>query len=76
MFDRPENVRRVLRALYTVCGALFLLDFGFHRHVIHPFEGLWGFYAIYGWVACVTLVLIAKQLRKAVMRPEDYYDAD
>ena len=33
-------------------------------------------YGIFGFVACVALVLIAKQLRKVLMRREDYYDAD
>ena len=29
---------------------------------------------IYGFVACVLLVLIAKEMRKIVMRNDDYYD--
>ena len=32
-----------------------------------------GFYAIYGFVACVLLVVLAKVMRKVVMRPETYY---
>jgi len=43
---------------------------------VHPFEALWGFYAIYGFVACVVLVLLAKEMRKILMRDEDYYDRD
>jgi hypothetical protein len=35
---------------------------------------VFGFYGWFGFVACVALVLIAKQLRRIVMRPEDYYD--
>ena len=31
-------------------------------------------YAIYGCVACGILVLLGKQLRKIVMRKEDYYE--
>jgi len=34
---------------------------------------VWGFYALYGFVACVLLVLLAKEMRKLVMRNEDYY---
>jgi hypothetical protein len=30
-------------------------------------------YAIYGFVACVILVLIGRVLRRLVIRPEDYY---
>ncbi len=33
-----------------------------------------GFDAIYGFVACVGLVIAAKGLRVLLMRDEDYYD--
>jgi hypothetical protein len=44
------------------------------RHVERSWEGFPGFYAIYGFAGCVFLVLVAKQMRKVVMRDEDYYD--
>ena len=75
-FDDPGNVKKVLRVFYAVCAALLLADFVVHRHVVHEWEGLWGFYAGYGFVACVLLVLIAKEMRKLLMRREDYYDGD
>ena len=84
LFDDPRNVRVVLRILYAVCAAVFLLDIvnlGMHwlgagelRHAEHSWEVLPGFHPIYGFVACVALVLIAKQLRKILMRDEDFYD--
>jgi hypothetical protein len=74
VFDKPRNIRRVLRILYVICVLLLAADLIIHRHVIHDWESLWGFYGLYGFVACVTLVLLAKQLRRLVMRPEDYYD--
>lgn len=76
LFDNPQNVKRVLRGLYVVCAILFVLDFVLHRHVTHPWDSLWGFYPIYGFVACVLLVLIAKWMRKILMRPQDYYDEE
>lgn len=33
-------------------------------------------YALYGFVACVVLVLIGRILRRLVMRDENYYDGD
>ena len=74
VFDKPGNVKRVLVMLYAVSAILLLADFVVHRHVEHPLEGLPGFYAVYGFVGCVTLVMAAKQLRRWVMRPEEYYD--
>ena len=73
-FDKAQNVTRVLRIFYAICAVLFVLDFAIHRHVIHPWESLLGFYAFFGFIACVTLVLIAKEMRKVLMRREDYYD--
>jgi len=76
LFDNPRNVTRLLRGFYLVCAILLILDFALHRHVIHSWENIPGFYAIFGFVACVLLVLIAKEMRKVVMRKEDYYDVD
>jgi hypothetical protein len=76
LFDKPQNVKHVLKMLYAICGILFLIDFVYHRHVVHAWEGLWGFHAIYGFVACVALVLGAKEMRKLLMRREDYYGMD
>ena len=76
IFDNPRNVKRVLHALYGCCVFLFVLDFVIHRHIYHSWENLWGFYAIYGFVGCVVLVLVAKWIRKFIMRPEDYYNGE
>ena len=76
LFDKPQNVSRLLRGFYMLCGMLLLLDFMLHRHISHSWEHFPGFYALYGFVACVLLVLIAKEMRKVLMRKEDYYDVD
>ena len=75
-FDKPGNIRRTLHALYAVCAVLLLLDVILHRHVVHSWEWLWGFYPLYGFVGCVVLVLVAKWMRTFLMRPEDYYERD
>ncbi|MFQ5765441.1 MAG: hypothetical protein ACE5GT_10965 [Rhodospirillales bacterium] len=74
VFDNPRNVKRAIYFLFAICGITLVLDFVVRRHVDHPWEGLFGFYAVYGFVACVILVLVAKEMRKVVMRKEDYYD--
>ena len=76
LFDKPENVQRLLRGFYAVCALLVVADFFAHRHIEHSWERLPAFYAIYGFVSCVVLVVIAKEMRKFLMRPEDYYDHD
>lgn len=76
LFDDPRNVDRLLHGFYAVCAVLLVLDFFLHRHISHFWENLPGFYALFGFVACVVLVLVAKEMRKVVMRDEDYYDVD
>ncbi len=72
-FDNSENINFVLRIFYAICGFLVVADIFIHRHTIHSWEDIFGFYAIFGFIACVVLVLIATQIRKMLMRDEDYY---
>lgn len=74
IFDRPENVGRLLKGFYAICVLLVLADFFLHRHIGFAWEKIPAFYAIYGFVACVLLVLVAKKMRNVLMRKEDYYD--
>lgn len=73
-FDKPDNIRKMLKVFYVICGLLVVVDFIVHRHIYHDWENIPAFYAIYGFVGCVLLVLIAKEMRKVLMRKEDYYD--
>ncbi|VAW93105.1 FIG01058277: hypothetical protein [hydrothermal vent metagenome] len=73
LFDNPKNVKRVIHSLYIICIVLFILDFIINRHIYINLENLWGFYAVYGFIACVLLVLIAKWMRTFLMREESYY---
>jgi len=75
-FDKKKNIRRVLYVFYTLCALLLIADLVIHRHVAHSWENLFGFYAVFGFIACVVLVLVAKQMRKVLMRDEDYYTHD
>ena len=72
--DDPHNVDRLVRAFYAVCAVLLAIDVFVPKHGPYAIEHWFGFYGWFGFVACVALVLIAKQLRRVLMRPEDYYD--
>ena len=37
-------------------------------------DGLFGFFAVYGFAACVVMVLAAKALGALLKRPDEYYD--
>jgi len=74
--DDPHNVTKLFRGLWIACGLLIGIDLFLHRHEDFEFATVFGFHGAYGFFACVALVLAAKQLRKVLMRPEDYYDRD
>lgn len=71
---------RVIRCLLYACGVFMALDLLFlassvDKHAHYTWENAIWFYAAYGFVSCVLLVLISKHLlRPSVMRDEDYYD--
>ena len=73
--DDKKNVKKVVYGVYAICAVVGLLDLLPYKHHLHfNFEYWFGFYSVFGFVACVSLVLAAKVLRKIVMRDEDYYD--
>ena len=75
VFDKPENVKRVLKIFFSCLVVLLIGDFFVHQHAFFGWEEWPEFYAVYGFVACVVLVLVSKYvLRPLVMRDEDYYD--
>lgn len=75
-FDKPRNVKLTLIALYILCGITLVFEFFVNRHLSHPWEQLFGFHALYGFVVCISLVLAAKELRKLLIRQENYYDGE
>lgn len=76
IWDKPENVKRFLTLFWVICAVLFVADFFVERYQEHPLESIKTIYAVYGFVGIALLIVLAKLLRKVVMRSEDYYDAD
>lgn len=72
--DNPRNVDRVVWTVYAICAALLLVDFFVPKHGPFAVEHLFGFYGFYGFISAVGLVLVAKEMRRILKRPEDYYD--
>lgn len=75
LFDNPGNVKLLFVLFYLSLLILLVIDFFIYKHPHFPWEKWPGFYATYGFVACVVLVVAAKYiLRPLVKRKEDYYD--
>ena len=76
---RSENANKVWYGLVLICLSLVAFDFAYHgfyhdKHGYFVFETAVAFHAAYGFGAFVFVVLVGKELRKFLMRSEDYYD--
>ena len=83
--DDMANVRKIYIGLWVVCLTLLVGGEVALRRAHHAaeeagaahhgfaFESWPGFYGLFGFIGSVCLVLAAKELRKLLMRPEDYY---
>ncbi|MDH3628217.1 MAG: hypothetical protein OEV00_07675 [Acidobacteriota bacterium] len=67
-------MNRILWLLFAVCVVVLGADFFYHKHGHFSFENIFGFHALFGFTTFFGLVLVGKQLRKLLMRDEDYYD--
>lgn len=72
--DSEANRVKVRRYFYLCLLVLLVVDFFVHKHGHFSWESAPFFYAVYGFIACVSLIFLAKLLRRLVKRREDYYD--
>jgi hypothetical protein len=72
--DDMRNVHKLFWALVVVCAFLFMSDALYEKHVIYEFENWFGFFGLFGFFVSFALVLTARELRKILMRDEDFYD--
>jgi hypothetical protein len=72
--DRPGNVASLVWALAAVCAVLLALDVLLDHSGPFAIKGVFGFYAIFGFVVSLVVVGLTRLLRPLVARREDYYD--
>lgn len=65
---------RILVIFFTLSAIVLLADFFVEREVHHPLEEWPILYPVFGFVGIALLIIVAKGLRRLVMRSEDYYD--
>ena len=74
-FDKPQNLKRFLWVFYASLILLIIVDFFVPKHPYFPYEEFPSFYATFGFVAFIFLILVAKYiLRPLIKRKENYYD--
>ncbi len=74
VLDTARNVDRIYYVLLAVCLLLIPADLLYQKHAHFAFEDWFGFYGLFGFGVFVFVVLVGGQLRKILMRREDYYD--
>ncbi len=74
IFDKPENVRRLRNGFFIALVFVLLAEAFVDMHGQFHVEHFFGFYAVYGFISYVSLIFVAKFLRRILMRREDYYD--
>lgn len=73
---RPQTIRRLWMIFIAILVLLLLPDFIIHQHAHFGIEASFGFYAWYGFVTCVAMVVVAKLLGIFLKRKDTYYDPD
>lgn len=75
-FEKKSTINALIVLTVVICAGFGAAEFFIHRHGHFGEDGIPLFYGIYGFIAFFGLVLVGKQLRKLIMRDEDYYDRD
>ncbi len=74
IFDNPKNVRRLQIGFFVALVLVLIAESFVDMHGEFEVEHFYGFYAVFGFISYVSLIFVAKFLRKIIMRKEDYYD--
>ncbi len=72
--DRPSSVNLIIKVLIVACALTVVADFFYKKHGDYQFQEWIAFDAVFGFLAYVGLITVAKAFRRIVMRDEDYYD--
>jgi hypothetical protein len=73
---RPRTIRRLWQGFVAILALTVLAGLVVAVHPHFAIEGLFGFNALYGFIACAALILVAKAIGLVLKRPDTYYDDD
>ena len=70
---RTKTIKKIA---YGILVLLVIVDFIIPRHEVHFFgDKIPGFWSLFGFIACVVIIIVSKWLGKnGLMKDEDYYD--
>ena len=70
---RTKTMKRIA---YAALILIIVIDFIIPRHEVHFFgDGIPGFWSLFGFVACILIILISKWIgHLGIMQDENYYN--
>jgi len=71
---RPATIRALWRVFIAVLAATVAAELLVAHEAHFAPEGVFGFNAWYGFLACAGMIVFAKVLGVALKRRDDYYD--
>lgn len=74
--DEPQNVKKVWRIFLAILALTVIAEIGVHLHPHFEIEGIFGFHAVYGFITCALMIIVAKLLGLILKRQDTYYGAD
>ena len=72
---RPTTIKLLWRVFAAVLALTVLAQAGISIKGYFGVDGWFGFGAVYGFLSCLAMVLVAKGLGYVLKRDEDYYAA-
>jgi hypothetical protein len=73
---RPATIRKLWWLFIILLAGVVLAGLLIRQEAHFSVEDLFGFNALFGFLACAALILVAKGIGVMLKRPDTYYDKD
>jgi hypothetical protein len=74
--DDPRNVKILWRGFLVLLAVVVAAELLITLHPHFAIEAVPAFHAVYGFLACAVMIVVAKLLGLLLKRPDTYYRAD
>ena len=73
-FYKKSSIKKLYISALIILGVVLFVEYFIVLHPHFSIEKIFGFYAVFGFLSCVGLIIFAKLLGFLVKRKDDYYD--
>ena len=73
-FYRESSLKKIWIIAIVILVLTVLIEVLVNLHSHFNIEGLFAFHAVFGFLACVGMIVFAKRLGCLIKRRDDYYD--